>query len=233
MNLIAGFNPSRRALKPRLPTVPPLQPTGNRIRHHDPRSNQSGAQLDKWEIRAGDSIQNYITSRIDQAEVVLCVITDQYVRRVDAPDGEGGYVQFELEFANAKKLAGDKVRVIGIYRQGSQTPTYLRAHLYVDFRDDATYAEQLQQLVDDLRGKSKRPPLGVPELKDFDAFWVMNDLIDVLRNLALRGGREVSPYRSPDPKVRIRMSEEKAAEFREMRQARFRDRGNLGSRNQD
>ena len=95
------------------------------------------AQLDKWEIRAGDSLTEYMTSRIGEASIILCIITDEFVKHVEAPDGQGGATKFEMQMTVSRRTAGDKVRVIGIYRQGSRPPNYLRDHLYVDFRDDA------------------------------------------------------------------------------------------------
>ena len=40
----------------------------------------------------------------------------------------------------------------------------------MDFREDTKYQERLRELVDDLRGKSKRPPLGVPQLTNFEVW---------------------------------------------------------------
>ena len=87
------------------------------------------AQLDSWEIRAGDSLTEYMTSRIDEADVILCIITDEYVKNAEAPAGQGGGVKFETQLAVSRRTAGDKVRLIGIYRQGSRPPHYLRDHL--------------------------------------------------------------------------------------------------------
>lgn len=118
------------------------------------------AQLDKWEIRAGDSLTDYMTSRIDEATVVLCILTDEYVKSVEAPAGRGGATKFEMQMAVSRRTAGDGLRVIGVYRQGSRQPNYLRDHLYVDFRDDDSYDVKFRLLVEDLMGTSKRPPLG-------------------------------------------------------------------------
>ena len=54
----------------------------------DLRAAGIDAQLDKWEIRAGDSLTEYMTSRIDEASVILCIITDEYVVR-DGPAPPG------------------------------------------------------------------------------------------------------------------------------------------------
>ena len=41
----------------------------------DLRAAGIDAQLDKWEIRFGDSLTEYMTSRIDEADVILCIIS--------------------------------------------------------------------------------------------------------------------------------------------------------------
>lgn len=123
------------------------------------RKHGIDAQLDKWELRAGDSLTEYMASKIDQASVVLCVITDEFVQSVEAPPGKGGATKFEMQLAVSRRTAGDSVRIIGIYKQGAKQPHYLRDHVYIDFRNESLYQQQLKTLIDDIRGVSRKPPI--------------------------------------------------------------------------
>lgn len=117
------------------------------------------AILDKWEVRFGDSFTDYMTSKIGSADVVLFVITTNSVEAVESPKPHGGAVKFEMQMATARRTAGEDLRLIGIYREGTKTPAHLRDHRYADFRDDAHYNEELQELIDDLSGKNIIPPV--------------------------------------------------------------------------
>jgi hypothetical protein len=133
----------------------------------DLRAAGFDAILDRWEVRLGDSFTEYMTSKINEADVVLFIMTTASVAAAEAPKGEGGAVKFEIQMATSRKIAGEKMRLIGIYREGNQRVAYLRDHRYADFRDDAKYQENLQELIDDLSGKDKRPPLQIRIESDY------------------------------------------------------------------
>ena len=126
----------------------------------DLRASGIDAILDRWEVRFGDSFTDYMTSKIAEADVVLFIMTSLSVAAAEAPLGEGGAVKFEMQMATSRRVAGEKMRLIGIYREGDQTATHLRDHKYADFRESSQYPAKLQELIDDLIGKEKRPPLG-------------------------------------------------------------------------
>lgn len=117
------------------------------------------AVLDKWDVRLGESFTEYMTSQINEADVVLFIMTTASVAAVEAPRGKGGAVKFEMQMATARRTAGENVRLIGIYREGDKTVAHLRDHRYADFRDDLEYSERLRELIDDLLERSARPPL--------------------------------------------------------------------------
>jgi tetratricopeptide (TPR) repeat protein len=117
------------------------------------------AILDVWEVRFGDSFSEYMTRRIQEADVFLFVITSGSVAALQAPGASGSALKFEMQIATARKLAGEQIRIIGLYREGYATPTYLRDHRHVDFRDDAKYKDTLKLLVDDLLQRTARPAL--------------------------------------------------------------------------
>jgi len=115
--------------------------------------------LDKWEVRLGDSFTDYMTSKINEADVVLFIMTTRAVAAVEAPQGQGGAVKFEMQMAKSRSIAGENIRLIGIYREGAKSAAHLRDNRYADFRDDSQYQVRLKELVDDLLGIDTRPPL--------------------------------------------------------------------------
>jgi TIR domain len=118
------------------------------------------AKLDRWEVRLGDSFTDYMTSKINEADAVLFIMTTKSVAAAEAPKGEGGAVKFEIQMATSRRIAGEKMRLIGIFREGEVAPAHLRDHRYADFRNDAEYQNRLKELIDDLLGKDSQPPLG-------------------------------------------------------------------------
>jgi serine/threonine protein kinase len=126
----------------------------------DLRSAGIEAFLDRWEVRLGDSFTDYMTSRITGADVVLFIMTTKSIAAAEAPKGEGGAVKFELQMATARRIAGEQMRLIPIYREGSKTAAHILDHRYADFRDDNRYEQNLKELIDDLCGQSTIPPLG-------------------------------------------------------------------------
>lgn len=126
----------------------------------DLRMTGIDAKLDVWDVRLGDSFTAYMTSMIAEADVVLFIVTTGSVAAVEDSTNRGRGVKFELQYATARRIAGEKMRLIGVHRGGEVTVSYLRDDKHADFRDDSKYEASLQELVDDLLEKDKRPPLG-------------------------------------------------------------------------
>lgn len=117
------------------------------------------AILDRWEVGFGDSFTDYMTSKISAADVILFIITTASVAAVEAPKGQGGAVKFEMQMATNRRIDGEEIRLIGIYREGNKTPAHLRDHRYADFRDDSMYEQNLESLIEDLMNRAAVPPL--------------------------------------------------------------------------
>jgi hypothetical protein len=125
----------------------------------DLRQNGIDALLDKWEVAYGESFVDYMITKIPAADVFLFVITPGSVAAVEAQGKTGGAVKFENEIARAQTIAGEELRFIPVLLQGDGPPKHLRGTRYIDFRDPARYAESFAALVDDLKGKQKKPPI--------------------------------------------------------------------------
>jgi hypothetical protein len=116
----------------------------------DLRKAGLNVSLDQWGVRFGDSFTEYMTSKIKKADIVLFIMTTASVTAVEAGETKGGAVKFEMQLASSRKIAGEKVRIIPIYREGNKTASYVRDHRYADFRDDSKYQTELQRLLFDL-----------------------------------------------------------------------------------
>jgi TIR domain len=125
----------------------------------DLRAYGIDAILDRWEVRLGDSFTDFMTSKIAQADAVLFIMTTRSVAAAETPKGKGGAVKFEIQMATSRRIAGEKLRLIGVYRKGNKPVAHLRDNRYADFRDDSKYEERLKELVDDLLGINLKPHL--------------------------------------------------------------------------
>ena len=114
--------------------------------------------LDQWDVRYGESFTTFMQRRINEADVILFVITSGAVEAAESADGQGGALQFEVQMMNARRMA-DGVRIIGVYRSGGRPPHYLRDHRYVDFRSDREYQVSVVSLANDLLGRCEPPPV--------------------------------------------------------------------------
>ena len=113
--------------------------------------------LDQWDVQYGQSFTTFMQRGINEADVILFVISPNAVAAAEAKDGGGGALQFEVQMMNARRMA-EGVRIIGVYRSGDRPPNYLRDNRYVDFRSDRDYESALTSLANDLLGKCG-PPL--------------------------------------------------------------------------
>jgi hypothetical protein len=126
----------------------------------DLRSNGIDALLDQWEVRYGASFTDYMTSAINNSDVVLFIMTPRSVEAAEAPSGKGGALKFEVQLATARRIAGENLRLIGVLRKGEKVAAHVRDFRYADFRDDGKYYEALISLVNDLLGLGSKPVLG-------------------------------------------------------------------------
>ncbi len=126
---------------------------------HDLRRNGIDAYLDKWEVDYGDSFIKYMTRNIPMADIFFFVMTPDSIASVEAEEGEGGAVNFEVEIATGRKIAGEKMRFIPILLGGEKPASFLTSSRYVDFRDESAYADTFADLLNSVLGKRRKPPL--------------------------------------------------------------------------
>lgn len=133
------------------------------------RSHGVDAILDQWDLQIGSDIRFYMEDGLSSAKLVLCICSEEYVKKVDSGIGGAGYegmLMTQTLLQNAK----DEF-VIPVIRNNSsrkKTPTALGSKLYIDFSDDSQYFTRYRELLERIYGEDtkRKPPLGVNPLGD-------------------------------------------------------------------
>lgn len=120
--------------------------------------------LDQWDLRAGGDLGLFMEQGLSNAALVLCVCSEQYVKKADAGVRGAGYEKMIMVQPMLQNTNVD--HIIPIVRNNSaenKMPRFLGTKLYVDFSDDKQYLSKLSELVSRIYNEdiSKKPPLGV------------------------------------------------------------------------
>ncbi len=126
-------------------------------------ANGVNVLLDQWELRFGDDVPKFMERSVQEADRVLMVCTEPYVRKADEGEGGVGYEAMIVTASLIKDLGTAKF--IPVIRQNTvprQRPVSLSTRMYLDFSDDAQFEQSLTELLSDLHQppNAKKPPLG-------------------------------------------------------------------------
>lgn len=128
------------------------------------RENGVDVILDQWDTEPGDNLAKFMESGVRDADRVLMICTEKYVRKVD--DGKGG-AGYEAMIVSAELIADQGVRkFVPVVRQKAKqrvTPTALGARKYIDLSDDIEdHDEPFAELLESIHKviSKKKPPLG-------------------------------------------------------------------------
>ena len=119
--------------------------------------------LDQWDLRLGADLTLFMEHGIRESDRVLVICTDSYVEKANA--GEGG-VGYERRIVTAPLLRDLGVDIcIPVIRQASgteNTPAFLGAAVYADFRNDSQFESEFDKLIHELHQVPvvEKPPLG-------------------------------------------------------------------------
>lgn len=115
-----------------------------------------GVILDQWDLRLGEDLPKFMEKAVSNADRVLLICTESYVRKAD--DGQGG-VGYESMI-----VTGELVKDLGTYkfipviRQNNKKkilPAFLSTRNYIDISNDKDYSDKLRELVQELRNTRK------------------------------------------------------------------------------
>jgi len=129
----------------------------------DLRSHGVNAILDQWDLRIGSDLRFFMENGLSTANLVLCICSEEYVRKVNSGSGGSGYegmIMTQSLLQNAKTEF-----VISIVRNNSspnKVPLAFGSKLYIDFSNDEQYVVHYQELLERIYGEDtkKKPPLG-------------------------------------------------------------------------
>ena len=116
--------------------------------------------LDKWDLRAGNDMAQFMEQSVSQSNKVLCILTPNYKQKCDNRKGGSGY--------ESSLISAEIVRVnppskfIPILRSGdfvNSCPLSLSPKLGLDFssNDSKTYKKMLEKLLSEIKEESLRP----------------------------------------------------------------------------
>jgi hypothetical protein len=107
--------------------------------------------FDQWDLRPGDDVPKFMEKSVSDADRVLMICTETYVRKADEGQGGVGY--------EAMIVTGELIRDLGtskfipIIRQSSSTPVLPKSvstRLYVDLSSAKNVEEQFGRLLREL-----------------------------------------------------------------------------------
>jgi hypothetical protein len=128
----------------------------------DLRTNGVDAKLDVWELVLGQDVAAFMQRGIAEADRVLLVCTEAYVRK--AEEGKGGVGYERLIVTGEVVQAIETKKFIPVMRSNAKKSVrgFLGPRMYIDFTDDGEYAKKLDELLRELHGMpaAVKPPLG-------------------------------------------------------------------------
>lgn len=118
------------------------------------RAKGVDAWLDRWEIKAGESIVNKIFEEgIRNSDTIIIVISSFSINKP--------WCREELDAAMVRKI-NQKCRLIPILVEDCQVPEALHHICWIRIRNLNHYENELSQVLSSILGTSEKPPLGNP-----------------------------------------------------------------------
>jgi len=103
--------------------------------------------FDQWDLRIGGDLSLFMEQGLSEAALVICICSNEYVRKSNAGIGGSGYEKMILTSALIKNTNIDYIIPIMRCNADKTLPTFLGTKLYVDFSEDDSYLEKLGELV--------------------------------------------------------------------------------------
>src|SRR5699024_1876576 len=134
---------------------------------HDLRVNGGiNVLLDQWNVRLGSNLNSFMKDGLNEARMVLCVCTDEYVRKANNKEGGVGVESTIISstFTNSQEYIIPIIR----HNQKRVLPNILEGLYYEDLSTSDNYIKGYRRLLnriwdEDLR---KIPPIGEKPFND-------------------------------------------------------------------
>ncbi|MGM9997874.1 MAG: toll/interleukin-1 receptor domain-containing protein [Candidatus Bruticola sp.] len=118
--------------------------------------------FDQWDLRIGGDLSLFMEQGLSSASLVMCICSDEYVRKANAGIRGSGYEKMILTQALLNDTNTDSIIPVMRCNREKKMPTFLGTKLYIDFSNDSDYLTRLGELRDRIYNKdiSKKPSLG-------------------------------------------------------------------------
>ena len=121
------------------------------------------ATLDQWDLSPGQDVAAFMQRGILDADRVILVCSDTYVRKAEAGTGGVGFERLIVTGEVVQQI--DTRKFIPLVRGNPgepRIPRFLGPRLYIDFNDDAAYEVKREELLRELLGApaNVKPALG-------------------------------------------------------------------------
>lgn len=119
--------------------------------------------LDRWEMKLGKPLPNFMAHAIKDSDRVICVMTPNYRRKSDGIEGGAG-VEYSIMSAEIQKDIKTE-KFIPLLRKGDEKndiPIFLEGRDFIDMRSEDEYDERMEELARDIwnEPKCKKPEIG-------------------------------------------------------------------------
>lgn len=126
-------------------------------------SNGVEVILDEWNLSLGQDTVAFMSNGIAISDRVIMICSENYIAKADGQKGGAGYEGLIITGELVQSI--DTKKFIPLIRGNTTSkkmPHFLGARKYVDFSNDTTYAERLNELLHDLHGYPlvPKPTLG-------------------------------------------------------------------------
>ncbi len=118
--------------------------------------------LDQWDMHVGKNLRFFMEHGLNEAKLVICICSENYVKKADAGEGGVGYESTILTGSLLRNSNTDHILpIIKNNKSAKKTPTFLTNKLYSDFESGDEVIEYIN-LLERIYGEdiNKKPPLG-------------------------------------------------------------------------
>ncbi|MDD2267364.1 toll/interleukin-1 receptor domain-containing protein [Sulfuricurvum sp.] len=134
------------------------------------RNRGVDAVLDQWDLKPGDDLPHFMETQLREAQFVIMVCTEEYVKKANVGKGGVGYEKMIMTSSLLSEI--DNSKVIPIIRQKGtdERPTFLSSKLYINFSNDSELEYSLDDLLRVLLNAPlyEKPEIGLNHFKPLD-----------------------------------------------------------------
>jgi hypothetical protein len=149
------------------------------VRHLAEDLTRNGVEttLDQWHLHVGDDVGAFMEQSCQKATYIVLVCTEMFASKANDRKGGVGYEQavFVGQLLTSRELSSRFLPIIRSGEPSKSIPMYLQSRLFVDFRDDRTYGQALEQLLRRVFGKPAYAPPNLGAPPKFDGQGLVDD----------------------------------------------------------